>query len=171
MTFEPASVLAHARDLALRSHAGQLYGNRPYSVHLEAVQRVLERFGIDDEVIRAAAWLHDVLEDNPNVRREDLERALPEAVVAIVDACTDGPGKSRDERKTRPLRLIPKTPNAVLVKLADRIANVEASIEDRHEDRLTMYRLEHGTFDDALRDSPSTPSAEPMWSHLEQVLR
>lgn len=167
---EPQSVLARARHLALRSHAGQLYGDRPYSVHLEAVQDVLARFGIRDEVVRAAAWLHDVLEDNPNVRREDLERTLPEAVVAIVDACTDGAGESREARKERPLRLIPKTPNAVLVKLADRIANVEASIHDHHDGRLAMYRNEHGTFMDALRESPSTPSAEPMWLHLEHIL-
>jgi (p)ppGpp synthase/HD superfamily hydrolase len=171
VTEEPSSVLAHARELALRAHASQLYGKRPYRVHLEAVQAVLARFGIDDEVVRAAAWLHDVIEDNPDVHRADLERSLPEDVVAIVDACTDGEGQSRDERKKRPLRLIPNTPNAVLVKLADRIANVEASVEDRDEGRLAMYRLEHDTFADALRESPSRPSAEPMWSHLEQILR
>jgi (p)ppGpp synthase/HD superfamily hydrolase len=170
VTTEPPSVLAQARELALRSHAEQRYGNRPYSVHLEAVQDVLARFGIDDEVVRAAAWLHDVLEDNPNVRREDLERSLPEDVVAIVDACTDGEGESREQRKQRPLGLIPKTPNAVLVKLADRIANVEASIHDHHDGRLAMYRQEHDTFVDALRKSPSEPSAAPMWSHLEHIL-
>lgn len=140
-------------------------------MHLEAVQAVLARFGIDDEVVRAAAWLHDVLEDNPNVHRADLERSLPEDVVAIVDACTDGEGQSREERKMRPLRLIPQVHNAVLVKLADRIANVEASIEDHHDDRVAMYRLEHDTFVESLRESPSTPSAQPMWSHLEQLLR
>lgn len=164
------SFLEQARDLALRSHAHQRYGNQPYRVHLEAVQRVLLRFGIRDEVILAAAWLHDVLEDDPAVRRADLERLFPEAIVAIVDACTDGAGETRQERKKRPLSLIPRTQDAVLVKLADRIANVEATLRDRDAAKLAMYRQEQPAFEEALEGSPASDSAQPMWSHLQQAL-
>lgn len=163
--------VARARDIALLAHGSQKYGDQPYRVHLEAVQSVLSRFGVDDEAIRAAAWLHDVLEDNRSVSRHELEQSLPEAIVAIVDACTDGEGDSREERKKRSLRLIPQTRNAVIVKLADRIANVEASTEDDDHVRLVMYRDEHGTFSRALRASPSDgPFAAAMWAHLDQLL-
>jgi (p)ppGpp synthase/HD superfamily hydrolase len=168
---QPTTLLERARDLALHTHAQQRYGDQPYSVHLEAVQGVLKRFGLEDEEILAAGWLHDILEDHPNISRSDIERQFPESTVAIVDACTDGPGQSRQERKKRPLELIPKTPNAVLVKLADRIANVEASAKDCDAARLEMYRREQAAFIEALRDSPATPPADPLWAHLEQVLR
>jgi (p)ppGpp synthase/HD superfamily hydrolase len=171
MSSPASSPVARARDLALLAHGSQQYGDQPYRVHLEAVQSVLTRFGVDDETILAAAWLHDALEDNRSVSRLDLEQALPEAVVAIVDACTDGEGESRDERKKRSLRLIPQTHNAVVVKLADRIANVEASSRDGDQSRLAMYRKEHGTFCRALRSSPSDgAAAATMWAHLDQLL-
>jgi (p)ppGpp synthase/HD superfamily hydrolase len=171
MTAEDSSLVARARELAVRAHAGQRYGQHGYVVHLQAVHDVLVRFGISDENVLAASWLHDVLEDNPRIHRADLERSFPEAVVVLADACTDGPGATREERKQRPLALIPQTPNAVLVKLADRIANVEASLRDSDAARLSMYRGEQASFAAALRDSPASPSAEPMWTLLEQLLR
>lgn len=163
--------VARARDLALLAHGSQQYGDQPYRVHLEAVQSVLSRFGVDDEALLAAGWLHDVLEDNRSVCRLDLERSFPEEIVAIVDACTDGEGESRDERKQRTLQLIPQTRNAIVVKLADRIANVEASARDNDQGKLTMYRNEHSKFSRALRASPSDgDSAATMWAHLDQLL-
>jgi (p)ppGpp synthase/HD superfamily hydrolase len=161
---------ARARALAERAHADQRYGTEPYVVHLQAVREVLARFGIEDEVVLAASWLHDILEDHPSITREHLAATFPEPLVAIVDACTDAPGTTREQRKTRPLALIPHVPNAVLVKLADRIANIEACIASNDETRLAMYRAEHATFAAALRHSPATPSADPMWHLLDHLL-
>jgi len=171
MSSNASGHVARARDLALVAHGSQQYGDQPYRVHLEAVLSVLSRFGVEDEAILAAGWLHDVLEDNRSVCRIDLERSFPEAVVAIVDACTDGEGESRDERKKRSLGLIPQTHNAIVVKLADRIANVEASVQGNDEGKLAMYRGEHGKFSRTLRASPSDRAfAAAMWDHLDQLL-
>jgi (p)ppGpp synthase/HD superfamily hydrolase len=171
MPDEPRSSLeARARKLAEQAHAAQRYGDAPYVVHLQAVRDVLARFGITDEAVLGAAWLHDVLEDHPSITRERLSEDFPEALVAIVDACTDGPGDNRKTRKQRPLALIPNVDDAVLVKLADRIANVEACVAVGDQVKLAMYRDELPDFRAALRRSPSSVSAEPMWTLLERLL-
>jgi len=154
-----------AREYAVEAHRGQQYGTKPYHVHLDAVVEVLRRFGHRDLETLAAGYLHDVLEDT-ETEFHALSREFGEVVAALVDACTDGAGANRAERKERPYRLIPKTPGALLVKLADRIANVEASRESGSR-LLSMYRKEHPEFERRLR-GPS--AAEPMWAHLGSIL-
>jgi len=39
------------------------YTGRPYIVHPAEVVKILKDFGIKDEVVLSAAWLHDVVED------------------------------------------------------------------------------------------------------------
>lgn len=82
-------------------------------------------------------------------------------------AVTDGPGMSRMERKMRPLQEIPRTPGALFVKLADRIANVEFSAKSGSTAMLEMYRNEHPEFERQLR---GLNAAEPMWDRLHAAL-
>lgn len=51
--------------------------------------------------------------------------------------------------------------------LADRIANVEASMKDS-PNRLAMYRVEYPEFRAALHRPD--PVAEPLWRHLDALL-
>ncbi|MFT4980087.1 MAG: (p)ppGpp synthase/HD superfamily hydrolase [Myxococcota bacterium] len=156
--------ISRARALAAAVHAGQRYGTSPYTVHLAAAVAVLERFGFTDPELLAAAWLHDALEDTA-LSRETLAAQLGDRVASLVDAVTDGPGTSRAERKARPYSLIPLTPDAILIKLADRIANVESAQTSKPR-LLAMYRLEQLTF----RSKLSQPGvALPMWTHLESL--
>lgn len=155
-----------AREYAVKAHREQQYGTRPYHFHLDAVVEVLRRFGHCDRETVAAGYLHDVLEDT-DATRDALAREFGDGVAAVVDACTDGDGANRKERKERPYRLIPRTPGALLVKLADRIANVEASVASNWS-LLKMYRKEHREFERRLR---GPTAAEPMWTHLESLLR
>ena len=97
--------LERARRLALAAHGDQRYGKQPYRVHLEHVEEVVRRFPHDD-VMLAAAWLHDTVEDT-SLTIEEVEREVGAEVAAIVAAVTDEPGDSRKARKT-----------ATLVKLA-----------------------------------------------------
>lgn len=154
-----------ARAYAVKAHGDQRYGAAPYSVHLDAVARVLVRFGHTDEETVAAGFLHDAIED-AGVTHDELEREFGARVAALVDACTDGRGQNRKERKERPYRLIPKTPGSLLVKLADRIANVEAARADR-PGLLEMYRKEHPEFERRLR---GPAAAETMWGALGLLL-
>ncbi len=168
--------LSHiAKEGAVRAHASQRYGVDPYRVHLEAAVKVLGRFGITDEAVLAAGWLHDVLED-PELSPVELAHELGKhsaeqvaATIAIVDACTDGDGSNRKERKARVYRLIPRTKDAILVKLADRIANVEACVAASGTKKLAMYRAEQPTFQDQLGGHGGDIAAA-MWVHPESVL-
>jgi (p)ppGpp synthase/HD superfamily hydrolase len=49
------------RDLALRYHGEQRYGDHPYGVHLDAVVEILREYG--HEALVPAGYLHDTLED------------------------------------------------------------------------------------------------------------
>lgn len=158
--------LRRAQALATEAHQGQRYGDAPYTVHLAAVVAVMERFGIVDVDVLAAGWLHDTIEDTP-VSRAEVAAAVGERAASMVDAVSDGPGENRKARKARPYRLIPQTPGAVLVKLADRIANVESASKAR-PGLLEMYRREHPAFRQKLQQDGE---ADAMWAHLDALLR
>lgn len=162
-----SSLVETARSLALSAHGDQRYGDAPYAVHLAAVVAVLERHGLTAPELLAAGWLHDSIEDT-TLSRDEVAGAVGERVAAIVDAVSDGPGESRAERKRRPYRLIPQTPGAVLIKLADRIANVAACV-GRRPRKLAVYRGEHPGFRQQLHD-PEDAAAAALWAELEGLL-
>ncbi|UEM08567.1 HD domain-containing protein [Bradyrhizobium barranii subsp. barranii] len=57
-------LIFRAREFARERHSAQArrYTGEPYFVHLEEVARMIELAGRPEESI-AAAWLHDVIED------------------------------------------------------------------------------------------------------------
>lgn len=146
--------------LARRAHGDQRYGDhRPYTVHLEHVVAVMRRFLIVDEHLLGAGWLHDSIEDTELSKASLVEHLTigfgqhsAERVGVLVDAVTDGEGKNRRERKERPYELIPTVKGAILVKLADRIANVEAGYAEGQTGLIDMYRGEFAEFHDRLYD-------------------
>jgi (p)ppGpp synthase/HD superfamily hydrolase len=162
-----------AREVAIAAHGEQRYGDLPYEHHLEAVVDVLERFGAKIEVdgmapLLVAGWLHDVLEDTP-LMREDLKAQFGPEVAELVWRVTDEPGASREDRKPATYRKTKENELAIVLKLADRIANVEEGIAAR-SNKLGMYRREQGEFAGILREGPQHPMAEAMWKHLDQLL-
>jgi len=60
---EGHKLVERARRFALKAHAGQMYGDKPYSVHFDGVEEVLIEYNHISSVLRAAALLHDVIED------------------------------------------------------------------------------------------------------------
>ena len=95
-----------ARDFALQAHAGQKYGDgRPFIVHPEHVVSVVQKHGCAFPFITlAAAWLHDVLEDCPQVKPSDIGTEFGADVLAIVEFCTDEKGVNRRDRKAKTFR-------------------------------------------------------------------
>jgi (p)ppGpp synthase/HD superfamily hydrolase len=155
---DPAAALAWGRKV----HAGQQYGDQPYAVHLNAVADVLRRFGHgDDPVLVSAAYLHDAIEDQ-GVNRDEIAERFGERVADIVQAVSDPDGETRAEQKAAAYPRIRALDGAVIVKLADRIANVEAGGPKRE-----MYRGEQAAFREALRKAGV---ADDMWAHLESLL-
>ena len=153
-----------ARIFALHAHGDQKYGEEPYEVHLSAVVAILhERF--NDSELEAAGWLHDVIEDTP-VSLQELLKVFPESTVAIVHAVTSEPGANRKERNSATYPKIRTNHKAVIVKLADRIANVRNSIASNSK-LLNMYKREYPGFRVALYYE--APDIFSMWEELDSL--
>ena len=164
-----------ASEIAEEAHEGQMYGDRPYITHPEAVVGVLLRFGVKDQATVAAAWLHDTIEDSDfteatiKARLTDQEPTEVARMLAMVDAVTDGSEGNRKARKARSYALIPKVRGSVVLKLADRIANVEAS-QVGSPGKLKMYRKEQEGFQESVRSFDPSDVERDMWSYLEELL-
>lgn len=169
--------LRWAKFFARTKHGDQMYGSLPYTHHLAAVEGVLRRFGCEPgcgdyegyepEALLEAAWLHDIIEDTrdtPNeTKAKDIEEMFGEGVAHLVTAVTDEDGPNRKIRKALTYPKIRNAgPQAVRLKLADRIANAENGGK-----LVEMYRKEHEDFRRALY----TPGEnEDMWKYLNELL-
>lgn len=161
------NLIEQAKMFATQKHVldnHQLYGLLPYTHHLAAVDQTLLYFGLDDEALRTAAWLHDVVEDtrerSNEVRVRDIEEIFGEEVAVLVGAVTSEPGLNR---KTRNALTYPKIREAgmraVALKLADRIANVESGGR-----AIGMYVKEHPEFRHGIYTSlPALESFPPKY--------
>jgi len=159
-------IVTRARAFAVEAHGPQLYSGVPYVHHLDMVRRVLLRFKADaTPEFQAAALLHDVIEDTPR-NYSDVERAFGAQVAELVYLLTDELGRNRHERHAKTYPKIKGHYMATTLKLADRIANVEHSIQAGDEPHLSMYRREH--FDFLAGVGPEGP--EDMWSHLTWLM-
>ena len=138
-------MIESAKAWALKAHGSQKYGQEPYAVHLYAVVQVLKDHNIAGPELVAAAWLHDVIEDT-FITREDIAQGFNHNVADMVWACT-GVGKNRKARNASIYEKIKSCPQAADVKVADRIANVEAS---QGTDLAKMYAKEREEFDEAV---------------------
>lgn len=152
-----------ARVFAFKAHAGQRYGDEPYAVHLSAVYEVADDFDLPVE-IKAAAFLHDVLEDTAT-SRDDLLLLFGEHVTYLVEAVT-GRGPNRracvlDAHR----KIMDYGVEAAVLKLCDRIANAETSQRSR-PDLLAMYRREQDAFERVVRScvegAKRTPHGQPL---------
>ena len=163
-----------ARAWATEQHGDQRYGDLPYLAHLDHVVEVLQRFGYGEETdLLIAAYLHDVIEDAGETRASVAE-AWGEKQGLLAWLLTT-PDAARWVARTRLLNIqwkhTKRSPNASLaatVKLADRIANVEASWATKHRILFT-YREEHRDFRRALRDH-TRPSEDAMWRWLDKLM-
>jgi (p)ppGpp synthase/HD superfamily hydrolase len=140
------------------AHGDQKYGEHDYVHHLFCVAQILKEFGYTDEKWQAAAWLHDVIEDTDATFATIWEQ-FGDDVSRIVYCCT-GFGKNRAARLENILSKIAVYPDAAVVKLADRIANVEAG------GKIDMYKKEQITFEAGIKEFVP----EAMWLRLEKAL-
>jgi (p)ppGpp synthase/HD superfamily hydrolase len=136
-----------ARTFAVIAHGDQIYGEgQPYERHLAAVVEVI-RGWTDDAALISAAWLHDTLEDT-QTSFDDLANQFSVRVARLVWAVT-AEGDVRAEKMAAIYRKIADCPDAALVKLADRVANVEAAPAGSNHSR--RYIGERQAFESAVR--------------------
>jgi (p)ppGpp synthase/HD superfamily hydrolase len=154
-----------AKEFAIAQHGAQKYGEHPYSYHLAQVSQVLAEFGYaGDEAIAAAGWLHDTLEDTPTTY-EMLASEFGKETADIVWAVTTEPGENRVDRFRKTALKIQSNKKALAVKLADRIANTEASFQSNPK-LYKMYAKEFPLFKELLYN-PQDVQLFPLWNRLE----
>lgn len=166
--FDPNDRVAVARNLAAMVHLdrGQRYDDSPYTTHLADVVDVLLEFDFIDKDLLAAAWLHDAVEDT-GLTLETVAYFCGDKVAALVSAVTDAEGANRAERKAKTYQKIKANPNAVPLKLADRIANMRYSVKSGNLRQQKMYKKEAPEFEASLREYGS---CEPLWRAFHAVL-
>ena len=167
-----------ACQFASDKHKNQVYAKfLPYTHHLAAVVGVLRRFGVFDPTVLSAAWLRDTVEDQ-GVKTADLLENFGQDVSFLVWSVTNEPGKNRKERAAKTYPKVRATTETRVLKLADRIANIEACLRNNWVDQLfDMYSREHDAFVAALRGGPPSDdlndneTEEAMWNYLCDLVR
>jgi (p)ppGpp synthase/HD superfamily hydrolase len=96
------------------------------------------------DIVVTIAYLHDIVEDT-GVTVDYIKYEFGCFVSECVGILTDESGVNRIERKTKTYQKMSLVTGehelALIVKVADRLANVTACINDGDEDRLHVYRL------------------------------
>lgn len=158
---------AEARAFAVAAHGAQLYGTRPYSVHLDAVAELAAPYGERAQVV---AYLHDVVEDT-SVSLDVILEKFGAHTAECVALLTDEPGPDRKARKAKTYAKLAEVSGpaelALVVKAADRLANVRACVADGKRSLWETYRDEHSVF------RPSAYRAglcDSLWEQLDALL-
>lgn len=155
-----------AREFALAAHGDQRYGDFPYVVHLDEVADIARSYGETAEVL---AYLHDVVEDT-SVTAQEIEAGFGHFVSRCVQILSDEPGESRKVRKAATYRKMAAVDGdeclALLVKAADRLANMRACRRVGDDRFLNLYRSEYEVFrSSAYREN----LCEDIWAELERL--
>lgn len=152
-----------ARMVAVKLHASQSYDEiYPYEKHLDDVVEVIKRFGYSGK-FTIAGYLHDSVEDGA-ISYNKIKTHFGYEVAEMVYCVTDELGRNRREKKEKTLPKTAGNPDAIILKLADRIANIE------HGGKIDMYAKEYQEFKGALY--LNTPAhGRAMWEHLDKLLQ
>lgn len=179
LNFQPTfpDLQSKALYFARRWHEGQTYGkrDRPYHWHLKNVARVVSDFIKPEcasyDVLMASAYLHDSMEDCAKTKTE-IAGLFNIPIADIVYRVTNEPGENRKARHEATYGKIRGHMGATIIKLADRIANLEASWSDSYygndHSKLKMYLKEFDSFRDAIYAESLSwdDSVNAMWERL-----
>ena len=127
-------LLIKAKQFAENRHRNQKDDNGEdyYLAHLAPVMVAVSTF-TDDEAVKSAALLHDILEDT-NTTYEELEKEFGKKVADLIYELTDE-GEKDSYGKYFP-RL--KSAEAIMIKLCDRASNI-SRMQTWDEKRKQQY--------------------------------
>jgi (p)ppGpp synthase/HD superfamily hydrolase len=149
-----------AAQYAESAHKGQTrkYNKVPYVTHCAMVAGLVSTRPWATEDLVTAAWLHDTLEDCPQITEQSIKDSFNPNVLQVVKGLTN-PSKNypelpRKERKAMDrehLRHLPPTVQAI--KLADRYCNLSDLLRDNApKDFKILYAEESRALADMLTD-------------------
>lgn len=130
------------REFAIHAHGDQKYGDKPYVFHLDQVHALAVEYGLSEDH-QKAAYLHDVLEDC-DIDPQTLSVLFGQNVQYLVWGVT-GYGVGR-KMKQHDIRRKMGDRGVALLKLCDRIANIEHAIKSGNTRIMNMYAKEHEEF-------------------------
>jgi hypothetical protein len=157
-----------AARFAREAHAAQLRKGRdqvPYFVHLESVVSTLEAHGYDEPATLAAAYLHDVFEDQPGYAAR-LRETFPPEVVDTVEILSEKKLDERGRRRPKEQRfqdflvaLSADTPSGLrarAVSCADKLHNAQSLLQAQLAGDQLLVRMatrpgQHGRHHAELR--------------------
>jgi len=178
-----------SREFAIKSHnsINQKYNGLPYGEsHLQLGVKVGMFFihlifENDRNDVISGIWSHDILEDVTSVTYNDLKKATNTQVAELAYACTNEKGKTRSERANKKYYTgIKRKQYAKFIKLCDRIANVQYSLETKSR-MYDVYKKEQKHFQKCLTDnffdriyklihSQNESNYKEMWDYLNNIL-
>lgn len=140
-------VLLEALKFASEKHARQRRKDSkdtPYINHPIEVAELLVRVGqVSDVNVLVAAILHDTVEDT-DTKPDEIEALFGKTALSLVMECTDDKTLPRHERKRLQVEnAAHKSPQAKLIKLADKISNVKDMGESPPADWSLERRREY----------------------------
>jgi (p)ppGpp synthase/HD superfamily hydrolase len=153
------------------AHAGQKYGEKDYMTHIKHVHDIAQIHAFADH-IEVACILHDVLEDT-NVNYNLIKKHFGEEIADIVYAVTNEIGQNRKEILKKTLPKIKNNPSAIIVKLCDRLANVQSCVENYNKDHklYLMYQKEYSTFrNELIKCKTFSLYTSNLWEELDDLL-
>ena len=159
-------LIEEAKRMAIRAHSLQTYAGGPYDKHPQDVVNILIEKGYTDYYYIISAWLHDTIEDT-YITYGKIKQKFGEKIAEIVWCVTDE-GKNRKEKHKKTPPKTRSNEDAIVVKLADRVANMRASIKHNNLDKLGMYLVEYKKFRENLHIKGHVLN---MWSELDELYR
>lgn len=139
--------LSKAMTIAITAHTGQKYGDKPYLHHLQEVDSfVFDMYAhdtglvdIEIDILRAIAYLHDVIEDTTFTAEELSNLGICSEVVDAVVAMTKIEGQAYMDY----IDVVNSCQYARMVKLADTSANLLNSLKECNVYRINKYTKQY----------------------------
>jgi (p)ppGpp synthase/HD superfamily hydrolase len=147
LVFEAMKFSAEAHKDQKRKFTGN-----PYFNHLSEVAGIVRTVQSTSDIVQAAAWLHDSVEDQ-NVDPEEIEKIFGIHVRTAVVALSDLEVGSREERKRLSRERLSKQPGWIQdIKVADIISNC-SSVAMHDPEFAVKYLAEKRLMLDVLRNA------------------
>lgn len=125
-----------AKAIATVAHRGQKYGGRPYRFHLRGVVAKVAFQTQSDDILVAAAWLHDVLEDTDITSFDLAQAGVAPRVIGLVSILTRGKSETYEDY----IDQVSLDRDAVKIKLADLEFNLSHNPEEPLKARYRKAR-------------------------------
>jgi guanosine-3',5'-bis(diphosphate) 3'-pyrophosphohydrolase len=157
-----------AREIAVIAHKDQMYGNKSYIYHLDMVHKIVR--GDYNEYVEVLAYLHDVKEDT-NFPTQVIVKLFGDYVNTCVDLISDCDGKNRKEKKLKTNKKLSEIGNdysiVLIVKVADRLANLIECCLTENKSLFDMYQREHVEFKKAVYRKGL---CDELWLDLDKMI-